>query len=136
MNILDAFIFLGELLALTPDRKSDKRSILEKSNSIVQKLITVFITLAIIFLIVEINFKYLPYNLWLTPLLVSVITISLSIGFSILLNRVYNIQYTYSSFIVLIITMALFLNSLTFTINRITDQKLFKIIPYSQTLKD
>ncbi|WP_028979738.1 hypothetical protein [Sporocytophaga myxococcoides] len=136
MNILDALIFLGELLALTPDRKSDKRSILEKSNSIVQKLITLFITLAIIFLIVEINFKYLPYNLCLTPLLVSVITMSLSIGFSILLNRVYNIQYTYSSFIVLIITMALFLSSLTFTINRMADQKLFKIIPYSQALKD
>ncbi len=66
MNIFDALTFLGELLALTTDKKPSQRSISEKSNSIIQTTSGIFVILALIILIIEIKFKCVPANLWLS----------------------------------------------------------------------
>jgi predicted RND superfamily exporter protein len=132
MNIFDALSLLGELLAPTPDKKSKQRSISEKSNSIIQLLSGLFIIIAFIILIIEIKFKYVPANLWLSPLLIATFSLTVSIGFSVLLNRFFNIQYTFTNFIVLILTMTLFISVLICTVNRITEQKLFKTVQYTK----
>lgn len=134
MDILDALSFLGELLAYKPKINSTQKSHLAKSNSKIQLLSALFSILAFIISIIEINSKYAPANFWLTPLLVFILSLFISIGFSILLNRVFNIQYTYTNFIMLIITMTLFVSALTFSVNRMTNQLFFKLTPHSSNL--
>lgn len=131
MNILETVEFLGELLSVLPAKQPPQRSFLERSNRIIKKLCIVFIILAFIFFIIGMSIKYVPVNGWLVIPLVFSLSLFTSIGFSVLLFRLFDVQYSYDSLIPLLFTMTLFLSSLIFLVNIGANQIFFKCMVYS-----